>query len=40
MSLNVVENTSIQSLGVDNADISTNQATLQSVDDYELALRL
>ena len=37
MSLNVVENTSIQSLGVDNADISTTQGTLQAVDDFELA---
>ena len=36
MSLNVVENTSIQSLGVDNADISTTQGTLQVVDDFEL----
>ena len=37
MSLNVVENTSIQSLGVDNADISTTQCKLQAVDDFELA---
>ena len=37
MSLNVVESTSIQSLGVDNADISTTQGTLQAVDDFELA---
>ena len=37
MSLNVVENTSIQSLRVDNADISTIQGTLQAVDDFELA---
>jgi flagellin-like hook-associated protein FlgL len=37
MSLNVVENTSIQSLRVDNADISTIQGMLQAVDDFELA---
>ena len=37
MSLNVVENTSIQSMGVHNADISTTQGTLQAVDDFELA---
>jgi len=37
MSLNVVENTSIQSMGVDNADMSTTQGTLQAVDDFELA---
>jgi hypothetical protein len=29
--------TSIQSMGVDNADISTTQVTLQAVDDFELA---
>ena len=29
MSLNVLENTSIQSLGVDNADISTNKGTFR-----------
>jgi hypothetical protein len=39
MSLNVKGNTSIQSLGVDNADISTTQGTLQAVYDFEL-LRL
>ena len=33
----MVESTSIQSLGVDNADISTTQGTLQAVDDFELA---
>jgi hypothetical protein len=37
MSLNMLENTSIQSLTVDNADISTTQGTLQAVDDFELA---
>ena len=37
MILNVVESTSIQSLGVDNAYISTTQGTLQVVDDFELA---
>ena len=37
MSLNVVENTSILSLEIDNADISTTQGTLQAVDDFELA---
>jgi flagellin-like hook-associated protein FlgL len=37
MSFNVVENTSIQSMGVDNADISTTQRTLQAVDDFKLA---
>ena len=37
MSLNVLENASIQSLGVDNADISSTQGTLQAVDDFELA---
>ena len=37
MSLNVVENTSIQSMGVDNADMSTTQGTLQAVDNFELA---
>jgi flagellin len=37
MSLNVVESTSIQSLGVDNAYISTTQGTLQLLDDFELA---
>ena len=33
----MLENTSIQSLTVDNADISTTQGTLQAVDDFELA---
>ena len=37
MSLNVKGNTSIQSLRVDNADISTIQGTLQAVDNFELA---
>jgi hypothetical protein len=37
MSVNVVESTSIQSLGLDNADKSTIQVTLQAVDDFELA---
>ena len=37
MILNVVENTSIRSLGVYNADISTTQGKLQAVDDFELA---
>ena len=37
MSLNMLENTSIQSLTVDNADISTTQDTLQAVDDFQLA---
>jgi flagellin-like hook-associated protein FlgL len=37
MSLNVVESTSIQSMGFDNADISTTQGTLKAVDDFEMA---
>jgi flagellin len=37
MSLNLVESTSAQSLGVDNADISTAQGALQAVDDFEQA---
>jgi hypothetical protein len=35
----VVESTSIQSLGVDNADISTTQGKLLAVDDFELAFQ-
>jgi hypothetical protein len=37
MSLNLLEDTSIQSLGVDNTAISTTQGMLQTVDDFELA---
>ena len=37
ISLNVVESTSTQSLGIDNADISTAQGALQAVDDFEQA---
>ena len=37
ISLNVVESTSTQSLGIDNADISTAQGALQAVADLEQA---
>jgi len=35
ISLNVVESTSTQSLGIANSDISTSQSALQAVDDLE-----
>jgi flagellin len=37
ISLNVVESTSTQSLGVSNSDILTSQGALQAVDDFEQA---
>jgi len=37
ISLNVVESTSTQSLGISNSDISTSQGALQAVDDFEQA---
>jgi hypothetical protein len=39
MSLNVVESTSNQSLGVDNTDIPTAQGALEAVDGFELAFQ-
>ena len=35
ISLNVVENTSTQSLGHDNPDISTVQGTLLAIEDFK-----
>jgi hypothetical protein len=35
MSLNMVESTGTQSLGIDNADISTTEGALQAVNDFE-----
>ena len=37
ISLNVVEDTSTQSLGIDSADISTTQGALQAIDSFEQA---
>ncbi|MBT7178552.1 MAG: hypothetical protein HN907_03355 [Nitrospina sp.] len=37
ISLNVVEDTSTQSLGIDGADISTTQGALQAIDSFEQA---
>ena len=37
ISLNVVESTSTQSLGIANSDVSTAQGALQAVDDFEQA---
>ena len=39
ISLNVVESTSTQSLGIANSDISTSQSALQAVDDLEKAVQ-
>jgi hypothetical protein len=35
--LNVLENNSIELLGVENADILIDQGTLQAVDDFEMS---
>jgi hypothetical protein len=37
MSLNLVINTSAQSLGIYNADVSTAQGALQTVEDFKQA---